>query len=149
VCELQLPDGVKGPLFVSIGDAEKLNKFLELNPYIPPENAFVDNYSMDAYKKAGFGSFRDLDPEAAKNIKMQAPDLGGVGGWWKYFTNTMALAPIEKGKKLSGIPEGVLQLGGTFVVKGGDVVYQWSDTVPGDTPDLTEVLRIVQETVSK
>lgn len=146
MCELQLPDDVAGPFFVSIGDAEKLNKFLELNPFIPLENAFVDDYSMDAYKTAGFGSFRDLDPEAAKKVKMQAPDMGGFGGWWKYLSNTVALAPIEKGK--SGIPEGVLQLGGTFVVRGDDVVYQWSDTVPGDTPDLAEVLSIVRENVT-
>jgi hypothetical protein len=149
LCELQLPEGVKGPLFVSIGDTEKLNKFLELNPYIPVGSAFVDNYSMEAYKSAGFGSFKDLDPEAAKKVKMQAPELGGVGGWWNYLSNAMTLAPIEKGKKVSGVPEGVLQLGGTFVVKGDDVVYQWSDTLPGDTPDLTELLRIMQETVSK
>jgi hypothetical protein len=149
VCELQLPDGVKGPFFVSIGDAEKLNKFLELNPYIPKQNAFVDGYSMDAYKKVGFGSFRDVDPEKAKKVKMTAPDLGGAGGWWNYATNVMALSPIEKGVKVSGVPEGVLQLGGTFVVKGDDVVYQWSDTVPGDTPDLTEVLKIMQGTVSE
>jgi hypothetical protein len=37
---------------------------------------------MDAYKKVGFGSFKNVDPEKAKKVKMTAPDLGGVGGWW-------------------------------------------------------------------
>ncbi len=90
-----------------------------------------------------------MNREAAKTINMQDANLAGFGGWWKYLSDTVDLAPIEKGVKVSGVPEGVLQLGGTFVVKGDDVVYQWSDTVPGDTPDFTEVLKILQNTVSK
>ena len=43
------------------------------------------------------------------------------------------------------IPEGVLRLGGTFVVSGNDIVYRWNDTVPGDHPDINNVLNIAQE----
>ena len=32
------------------------------------------------------------------------------------------------------------------MVNGDDIVYQRSDTVPGDTPDLEQVLRIIEET---
>jgi len=148
VCELQLPAGCRGPLFVSIGDEEKLSTFLELNPYIARENAFVDDYSMAAYKAVGFGSIVDVDPELAKKVKMQAPDLGGFSGWLSYGRAAAKLAPIPKDQKIfgGGIPQGVLQLGGTFVVNGDDIVYQRSDTVPGDTPDLEQVLRIIEET---
>ena len=43
------------------------------------------------------------------------------------------------------MPEGVLQLGGTLVVRGNEILYLHADAVPGDTPDLAEVLRVLQE----
>ena len=42
--------------------------------------------------------------------------------------------------KFGEIPEGVLRLGGTFVVSGNDIVYRWSDRLPGDHPDIQQVL---------
>jgi hypothetical protein len=41
VCELQPPEGVKGPFFVSIGDAEN-SMLWSLNPYIPVEKCVRD-----------------------------------------------------------------------------------------------------------
>lgn len=66
--------------------------------------------------------------------------MNGFGGWWKYFTNVMKLSPIDP-ESTGGIPEGVLRLGGTFVVEGDEVLYQWSDQIPGDHPDPREVLQ--------
>lgn len=134
--------GATGPLFVSIGDTEKLNKFLELNPYVPSDQMFVDDYDFDAYNAVGFGSLGDK-MEGASDIEMTAPELGGVGGWWKYLSNVITLSPVEPGK--SGIPEGVKRLGGTFVVKGDDVIYQWNDKVPGNHPDLEDVVKAIKE----
>ena len=54
----------------------------------------------------------------------------------------MKLSPIEEGKP--GLPEGVLRLGGTFVIDGSQVLYQHSDKVPGDHPDLEAVLAVVE-----
>ena len=34
--------GAAGPFFISIGDEVKLNKFLDLNPKVPRDQAFVD-----------------------------------------------------------------------------------------------------------
>jgi hypothetical protein len=124
-----------------------LQKFLELNPNIPPSRVFVDGYDFEAYKAVGFGSFGDNggNREAIKNIKMRAPNLGGgLKTWWQYLTNVMALSPVEKGKETSGIPEGVKRLGGTIVVSGDDIVYKWSDRIPGDTPSIADVMDIVQ-----
>lgn len=140
--------GIAGPLFISIGDKEKLGKFLELNPKIPREKMFGDDFSFDAYSQAGFGIFdivnmSEAEKEEVKNVKLEAPDLG-LKGWWNYMTNVMSLSPIEKGKELDGIPEGVLRLGGTFVVSGDTVVYQWSDKVPGDHPNLDTVLEVAK-----
>lgn len=129
-----------GPLFVSIGTAEKLATFLELNPNVPSSQIFVDNYQFNAYKTAGFGKLGDESDVG--DIQMNAPKLGGMGGWWKYMTNVVKLAPIEEGK--SGLPEGVLRLGGTFVIDGDDVLYQHSDSVPGDHPDLEAVMAVVE-----
>eukprot|EP00978_Attheya_sp_CCMP212_P027219 scaffold91019_cov49-Attheya_sp.AAC.2 len=138
---------IKGPIFISIGDSEKLETFLELNPYIPRDKAFVDDYSFAAYKSAGFGRFDETPKEDLEGFKMEAPDLGGFGGWMKYMGNVMKLAPVPKDMKFGEVPEGVLRLGGTFVVKGDDVVYQWSDKIPGDHPDIPSVIRIAKEEV--
>jgi hypothetical protein len=135
--------GAVGPLFVSIGNAEMLNKFLELNPAVPRTQAFVDDYSFGAYKAVGIGSFEFGQPVKG-DVKLAAPKIDGFGGWWKYLTNAGKLSPIEEGK--SGFPEGVKRLGGTFVVKGDGVVYQWNDKVPGDQPNLEDVMKVVQDT---
>ena len=136
--------GITGPIFVSISDAEKLNTFLDLNEYIPRSQAFVDDYTFGAYKQVGFGRFDEVDPEVAKQVKMTAPDLSGLGGAWKYMSNVMKVSPIPPDMKFGEVPEGVLRLGGTFVVKNDDVVYQWNDRLPGDHPNLTEVLEVAK-----
>lgn len=136
-----------GPLFVSIGDTDKLDTFLELNPFIPRDNMFVDGYDFTAYKQVGFGRFDQQDKSVVKGVKLEAPNLpGGFSGWWKYFSNVMKLSPVPKDMKFGEVPEGVLRLGGTFVVNGDDVVYQWSDRVPGDHPSTDKVSKISMET---
>lgn len=37
---------------------------------------------------------------------------------------------VPKDMKFGDVPEGVLWTGGTFVVQGKEVLYQWTDTVP-------------------
>jgi len=102
---------------------------------------FVDGYDFDAYSAVGFGIMDVVQND--EDIKMSAPKLDGFGGWWKYLSNVMSLSPVEPGK--TGIPEGVIRLGGTFVVKGDDVVYQWNDKLPGNHPELNDVMKIVRE----
>jgi hypothetical protein len=51
--------------------------------------------------------------------------------------------------KLGEIPEGVLRLGGTFVMNGDQIIYRWSDRLPGDHPDIEEVLQIAKEAAAK
>jgi hypothetical protein len=105
----------------------------------------VDDYNFQAYKSAGLGSMEDLSSINRNDLPaLSAPKLGGVLGWWKYLSNVAAISPIEKGKPVSGIPEGVVRLGGTFVVKGDKVVYAWRERLPGDHPDLDEVMSFVE-----
>lgn len=148
-----MTDGnIQGPLFVSIGDEEKLNIFLDKNPSVPRSQAFVDGYDFSAYEAAGFGRFDEVDKDVAKQAmsNMAAPELeGGAKGWWNYATSAGKLAPIPKDMKFGDVPEGVLRLGGTFVVKGGKILYRWSDRVPGDHPDIQEVLEIAKEASAK
>jgi len=134
-----MENGVNGPLFVSIGDVEKMNVFLDQNPNIPPERMFVDDYSFGAYTAVGFKSFTDVDKDVAKEVKMTAPDLS-FKQWMGYMGNVGKVSPIPKDMKFGEVPEGVLRLGGTFVVKDDDVVYQWSDRLPGDHPDIGNIL---------
>lgn len=136
--------GIGGPIFVSIGDADKLNSFLDVNSFIPKEQMFVDDYSFDAYKAVGFSRFDQVDKEAAKNIKMTAPDLG-FGGWMDYFSTVGKVSPVPKDLKFGDFPEGVLWTGGTFVVQGNNVLYQWSDTVPGNHPVVEDIVKIAKD----
>lgn len=138
--------GIGGPIFVSIGDAEKLNAFLDVNPFIPKDQMFVDDYSFDAYKAAGFGRFDEVDSEAVKNmnIKMTAPELG-FGEWINYFTTVGKVTPMPKDAKFGDFPEGVVWVGGTFVIQGKEVLYQWSDTVPGNHPVVGDVVKVAKD----
>lgn len=140
-----------GPLFVTIGDEEKLNTFLELNPFIPNEQIYVDGYDFTAYENASFGRFDEQqDKNILKDVKMTAPDMpGGIGGWWKYITNVGKLSPIPNDMKFGDIPEGVLRLGGTFVIKDDEVLYQWSDRLPGDHPIVKDVFDIALKAASE
>lgn len=133
--------GISGPIYVSIGDEEKLAAFLDKNPKINPETMFVDGYDFSAYKAVGFKSFLETDKEEAKKVKTQPPQLS-FKEWMGYFGAVGKVTPIPKGMKFGEVPEGVLRLGGTFVIRGNDVVYQWSDRIPGDHPDIEEVLSL-------
>ena len=74
---------------------------------------------------------------------MAAPNLS-LGQWMGYFGSVMKVSPIPKDMKFGEIPEGVLRLGGTFVVDGNQILYQWNDRLPGDHPDIDEVLSIAK-----
>ena len=141
---------VTGPLFVSIGDQDKLRLFLEKNPKVSREQIFVEDYEFGAYKSAGFGRFdeqaEDVQKEGMKNMK--APELG-FKGWFDYLSVTAKLAPIPDDMKFGEIPEGVLRLGGTFVVKGNSIIYRWSDRLPGDHPDIANVKTIADKAAAK
>ena len=99
----------------------------------------MDDYSFQAYESVGLKSM-ELGQEMPKDLKMRPPELG-LRVWWKYITNVMELSPVEPGSK--EFPEGVKRLGGTFVIDGDEVIYQWNDRIPGDTPDLEEVMKVV------
>lgn len=113
---------------------------------MPRDQAFVDGYSFDAYKAAGFGRADEQDTGAAREAMqhMRKPELeGGIRGWWDYLTSLPKVSPFEpKDLKFGEIPEGVLRLGGTFVVQGDRILYRWSDRLPGDYPNIEEVWKI-------
>jgi len=102
---------------------------------------FVDDYSFGAYKNVGFKSFTEVDKEDVKAVKMSAPNLS-FKQWMGYAGNVGKVSPIPKDMKFGQVPEGVLRLGGTFIVDGDEVLYQWSDRLPGDHPDIAEVVKI-------
>lgn len=118
-----------------------MNRFLELNPEIPRDQAFVDDYTFSSYAAAGLGSLENVDKENI-DFKLEAPEIGGFKQWLQYFMNFNYLAPIPENMKFGEIPKGVLQLGGTFVIDGEDVIYEWIDKIPGDVPDVAEVAEI-------
>ncbi|KAL3811973.1 hypothetical protein ACHAXA_009591 [Cyclostephanos tholiformis] len=110
---------------------------------------FVDDYSFDAYRAAGFGRFDRADREMVKNIKMNAPDLGGFGEWMNYFSIVGKVSPVPKDLKFGEVPEGVLWTGGTFVIEDNSVLYQWTDTVPGNHPVIQDIVEIAKDAAQK
>lgn len=54
---------------------------------------------------------------------------------------------VPKDMKFGDVPEGVLWTGGTFVVQGNEVLYQWTDTVPGNHPVIEDVLSDAREEI--
>jgi hypothetical protein len=122
---------------VSLGDEEKLNKFLEVFPDIPRDVMYVDDSRDFAlYEACGFGKFTDAKP--SKEQAKLKPTNFTFGDWWSYLSNVAKLAPIRKGEP--GVPEGVLRLGGTFVLAGDDVEYAFADALPGAHPEIRDVL---------
>jgi len=139
--------GIAGPFFISIGDADKLNAFLSNNPDVPAGNVFVDGYDFEAYKSMGLKNMGDDKSVDMKDIKMEAPEMGGFGGWMKYFSIVGKVSPVPDGMKFGEIPEGVMRLGATFVVDRNEIIYQYNDKVPGDHPVPAEVLEVVKTEV--
>jgi hypothetical protein len=134
--------GVKGPLFISIGDDAKLRKFQEMVPEVPLSSLFADGYDCSAYTAVGFGTITAEGGRAAvkDGRGARAPDLG-PGGFWKYIKSVGALSPVNsEGKFQQG---SVLQNGGTFVVEGDKLLFAWADRVPGDFPAADVVLQAV------
>lgn len=52
---------------------------------------------------------------------------------------------VPRDMKFGDVPEGVLWTGGTFVVQGNEVLYQWTDLVPGNHPIIDDVLKQAEE----
>ncbi|KAH8050431.1 adenosine kinase [Aureococcus anophagefferens] len=137
---------IAGPIFISVAPAdsavEKMEKFLDLNPLVPRKSLFVDDSpTLDAYASAGFKKIGDDTAGGmAAASKLQAPKLN-AGAWWRYLTNVATLSPVPKDLKFGEIPEGVLRLGGTFVVDDDKVAFAHADKFPGDHPAIADVLR--------
>jgi hypothetical protein len=120
-------------LMISIGDADKINNFLELNPNIPRGMLYADaSDDFDAYGAANFGKIGDVTPD---KLELKPPE--GVD-WLKYLLNVGKLAPV---KKWNEVPEGVLKLGGSFILEDDKVLYGWADAIPGDYPEVEELLK--------
>mmetsp|Transcript_45592 Transcript_45592/g.87184 ORF Transcript_45592/g.87184 Transcript_45592/m.87184 type:complete len:145 (+) Transcript_45592:459-893(+) len=130
---------VAGPIFISLGKHEKLQKFLELNPKINGEFAFVDESpTFEAYNAVGFGKI--LDENFNPNLSsMKVPGLN-TSQWIEYAKNVVGLSPVDLENIKAEVPEGTARLGGTFVIDGDEVLYAWSDSVPWDTPSVEDVL---------
>jgi hypothetical protein len=128
---------VRGPLFVSVGKPEQLQRFLEVNPEIDPKYALIDSSpTFEAYRSAGFTNLLgDTKLEKAPDFKPPKTMTGGK--WFSYLQNVATIAP--KPDRAFQVPDGVRVLGGTYVVDGDAVKFSHQDLVPGATPELKEV----------
>jgi hypothetical protein len=137
--------GVRGPLFISVGKPAQLDQFLNLNPELrgtPRLLALIDDSTaFDAYRRAGFNyNMGDMPLKRPPPFK---PPTMAPGKWLSYLGNVAQLAPAKTDLNPLRPPEGVLVLGGTFAIRGDDVVFAHMDEVPGATPDIETVLASV------
>jgi len=134
--------GYAGPFLISPGASDQLSKFLELNPTVRSDLCFVDaSTGFDVYKKSGFGKL-EFGAEMPKGVQLKTPDFGDWDSVKDYLSNVVPLSPKGDG---TGVPEGVTLLGGTVVIRGGDVVYASADRLPGDYPAPALVLDQVEK----
>ncbi|GMH57452.1 hypothetical protein TrRE_jg8932 [Triparma retinervis] len=124
-----------------------MDLWLDVNPAVPREDAFcvpIDNF-QETYGAVGLGTMSD-GMKGVKDFKLAPPK--GVNAW-SYLKNVMKLSPVDAGAlKFGEIPEGVMRLGGTFVLRrmeDGSIeeIYRHEDKVPGDHPSIEEVLKYV------
>ena len=130
-----------------MGNAGQLQEFIACNPSVPRDALFGDTLDRTSYKNLTLPLISELDSELTKNAagRLTAPQGLGVKDWWNYFRSAIKLSPIDRETQTLGqLPEGVLQLGSTFLLLNDDIIYQWNDKLPGDTPDLQEVLDIAR-----
>lgn len=69
---------------------------MDVNPWIDTQQMFVDDYSFEVYKAAGFTRFDQVDKEKAKLVTMTAPDLK-FSEWISYFG---IVGKVSPGKEL-------------------------------------------------
>ena len=128
---------ITGPIYISIGQSDKIDLFLENNPGVRRDMIFVDDYDLGAYKAVGL---HVIGLESSKLItekrSMKMPKFG-LSRWKDYITSVNDLTPKNNYK------EGVLMNGGTFAVNGNEVLYAYNDAVPGDHPEPAEVIKIL------
>lgn len=126
--------GMTGPLLISMGTPAQLTRFLEVNPSVPRELAFVDpSEDFAAYTAIGFGG-----PTPVPGLALPRLPPLGLRSYASCLFNMTALAPLPRPGYSSG--ESTQIMGGTVVVRAGKVVYGWGDRVPGDYPRPPEVL---------
>jgi len=132
---------IAGPMFISIGDLDGLKLFLEHNPTISPDAILVDDKKeFSLYQQAGFQSFGQQSWGKIKEVSYRIPDLGLLD-WWNYLTSIPTLGPFTPDLKFGQLPAGGMVNGGTMVVRGDDILYRWNDRMPGDHPDIEEVMK--------
>lgn len=131
-----------GPLFISVGQPEQLQQFLDINPELKDAKALIDDSADFAgYRSAGFNlMIGDKKLETPPDFK---PPTMGMGKWLSYLRNVASLSPVPKDMKFGEVPQGVRVLGGTYAVDGDEVVFSHMDEVPGATPEIEAVLRSV------
>lgn len=131
---------------MSVGTAEQLAQFLELNPELAGAKALIDDSAdFAAYRTAGFTD-KLGDVPLTQPPDFKPPKALGPLKWLTYLRNVMALAPIPKDKsslKFGDVPEGVKVLGGTFAIDDDSIVFSHKDPVPGATPSIERVLQSV------
>ena len=73
-------NNVTGPLFISLDTPDKLDEFVRMNPTVPRNRIFVEDFqTMEIYDHLGFDQF-GLGKDDTSNLdRVQIPLLNSIG----------------------------------------------------------------------
>jgi len=143
--------GIAGPMFISVGMPEQLQKFLEANDELKGATALIDDSAdFAAYRAAGFNYL--LGDQGLKEPPDFKPPTFGPRRWSTWAKEFGSLSPVPEGTDVveatfkgltpfGKVPDGVRILGGTYAIDGDTVKFSHQDKVPGDTPKIEAVLK--------
>jgi len=112
----------------------------------------VDDYNHELYKQLGFSRFDELNKDDTNKInakKLISFFSLGIPSLFNYATRFGDMVPIEGSVDWNNLPESGLRNGGTVVVKGDDIIYQHSDLIPSDVPNVADVVEIAKTAAGK
>ena len=119
-----------------------------MNSCVPRDGILVDDYDHTLYKKLEFSRFDEAELVWSDTLKasklLQFTNIG-VANLLNYTTNALTMAPVKGRVDWRSLPEGGLRNGGTLIVNGEDIVYQWSDKIPSDVPNVNDILNMARK----
>mmetsp|Transcript_11090 Transcript_11090/g.30643 ORF Transcript_11090/g.30643 Transcript_11090/m.30643 type:complete len:96 (-) Transcript_11090:602-889(-) len=86
----------------------------------------------------GYRSFLER-PDDGLKLKVRVP-FTTLGEYVKYFRIFLKLAPFTDDLGFGELPPGGLVNGGTIVIRDDQIVYEWKDALPGDYPNVQDVM---------
>jgi len=121
-------------LYVAAGRSDQLRTFTDGVPELRGLTLVDPTPKHEAYLQAGF-NFLMGEKLPSSSTGFKPPLSMGPGRWLSWLASTPKLMPINPADSQFRL------LGGTYAIDGNTVLFSRMDNVPGDFPDVDEVLK--------